>query len=70
MVMTITRKTLTGYADRIWMYRRGTESTYGQDNVEQSIMLNRVSNLIMENANVTEVQADSSADSSSDDSGN
>lgn len=44
--------------------------TYGQDNVEQSIMLNRVSNLIMENANVTEVQADSSADSSSDDSGN
>ena len=28
--------------------------TYGQDNVEQSIMLNRVSNLIMENANVTE----------------
>lgn len=40
--------------------------TYGQDNVEQSIMLNRVSNLIMENANVTEVQADSS----SDDSGN
>lgn len=44
--------------------------TYGQDNVEQSIMLNRVSNLIMENANVTEVQADSSADSSSDNSGN
>lgn len=44
--------------------------TYGQDNVEQSIMLNRVSNLILENANVTEVQADSSADSSSDDSGN
>lgn len=44
--------------------------TYGQDNVEQSIMLNRVSNLIMENANVTEVQADSSTDSSSDDSGN
>ena len=43
--------------------------TYGQDNVEQSIMLNRVSNLIMENANVTEVQADSSADSSSDDMG-
>ena len=43
--------------------------TYGQDNVEQSIMLNRVSNLILENANVTEVQADSSADSSSDDSG-
>lgn len=38
--------------------------TYGQDNVEQSIMLNRVSNLILENANVTEVQADSSADSS------
>lgn len=29
--------------------------TYGQDNVEQSIMLNRVSNLILENANVTEV---------------
>lgn len=27
--------------------------TYGQDNVEQSIMLNRVSNLILENANVT-----------------
>ena len=52
----------------------GTEDeliqTYGQDNVEQSIMLNRVSNLILENANVTEVQADSSADSSSDDSGN
>lgn len=44
--------------------------TYGQDNVEQSIMLNRVSNLILENANVTEVQADSSADSPSDDSGN
>ena len=44
--------------------------TYGQDNVEQIIMLNRVSNLILENANVTEVQADSSADSSSDDSGN
>ena len=44
--------------------------TYGQDNVEQSIMLNRVSNLILENVNVTEVQADSSADSSSDDSGN
>ena len=44
--------------------------TYGQDNVEQSIMLNRVSNLILENANVTEVQADSRADSSSDDSGN
>lgn len=44
--------------------------TYGQDNVEQSIMLNRVSNLILENANVTEVQADSSTDSSSDDSGN
>ena len=44
--------------------------TYGQDNVEQSIMLNRVSNLIRENANVTEVQADSSTDSSSDDSGN
>lgn len=44
--------------------------TYGQDNVEQSIMLNRVSNLILENANVTEVQPDSSADSSSDDSGN
>ena len=44
--------------------------TYGQDNVEQSIMLNRVSNLILEHANVTEVQADSSADSSSDDSGN
>lgn len=44
--------------------------TYGQDNVEQSIMLNRVSNLILENANVTEVQADSSADSSSDDSVN
>lgn len=44
--------------------------TYGQDNVEQSIMLNRVSNLILENANVTEVQADSSADSSLDDSGN
>ena len=44
--------------------------TYGQDNVDQSIMLNRVSNLILENANVTEVQADSSADSSSDDSGN
>ena len=44
--------------------------TYGQDNVEQSIMLNRVSNLILENANVTEVQADSSADSSSHDSGN
>lgn len=44
--------------------------TYGQDNVEQSIMLNRVSNLILENANVTEVQADSSADSSPDDSGN
>ena len=44
--------------------------TYGQDNVEQSIMLNRVSNLILENANETEVQADSSADSSSDDSGN
>ena len=44
--------------------------TYGQDNVEQSIMLNRVSNLILENANVTEVQADSSAYSSSDDSGN
>lgn len=44
--------------------------TYGQDNVEQSIMLNRVSNLILENANVTEVQADSSANSSSDDSGN
>lgn len=44
--------------------------TYGQDNVEQSIMLNRVSNLILENANVTEVQADSSADSSSEDSGN
>lgn len=44
--------------------------TYGQDNVEQSIMLNRVSNLILENANVTEVQADNSADSSSDDSGN
>ena len=44
--------------------------TYCQDNVEQSIMLNRVSNLILENANVTEVQADSSADSSSDDSGN
>lgn len=44
--------------------------TYGQDNVEQSIMLNRVSNLILENANVSEVQADSSADSSSDDSGN
>ena len=44
--------------------------TYGQDNVEHSIMLNRVSNLILENANVTEVQADSSADSSSDDSGN
>lgn len=44
--------------------------TYGQDNVEQSIMLNRVSKLILENANVTEVQADSSADSSSDDSGN
>ena len=44
--------------------------TNGQDNVEQSIMLNRVSNLILENANVTEVQADSSADSSSDDSGN
>lgn len=44
--------------------------TYGQDNVEQSIMLNRVSNLILENANVTEVQVDSSADSSSDDSGN
>ena len=43
--------------------------TYGQDNVEQSIMLNRVSNLIMENANVTEVQADSSTDNSSDDSG-
>ena len=43
--------------------------TYGQDNVEQSIMLNRVSNLILENANVTEVQADSSADSSSDDRG-
>ena len=30
--------------------------TYGQDNVEQSIMLNRVSNLILENANVTEVR--------------
>ena len=44
--------------------------TYGQDNVEQSIMLNRASNQILENANVTEVQADSSADSSSDDSGN
>lgn len=44
--------------------------TYGQDNVEQSIMLNRVSNLILENANVTEVQADSSADNSADDSGN
>lgn len=44
--------------------------TYGQDNVEQSIMLNRVSNLILENANVTEVQADSSTDNSSDDSGN
>ena len=44
--------------------------TYGQDNVEQSIMLNRGSNLILEYANVTEVQADSSADSSSDDSGN
>ena len=44
--------------------------TYGQDNVEQSIMLNRVSNLILESANVTGVQADSSADSSSDDSGN
>ena len=28
--------------------------TYGQDNVEQSIMLNRVSNLILENANVTD----------------
>ena len=29
-----------------------------------------LNNLIMENANVTEVQADSSTDSSSDDSGN
>lgn len=38
---------------------------YGEDNVQQSIMLNRVSDLILENANVTEVQADSS-DSSSD----
>ena len=44
--------------------------TYGNVFVEQSIMMNRVSYLIMENANVTEVQADSSADSSSDDSGN
>lgn len=44
--------------------------TYGQDNVEQSIMLNRVSDLILENANVTEVQADSTADSSSDSSAN
>ena len=44
--------------------------TYGQDNVEQSIMLNRVSNLILEIAYVTEVQDDNSADSSSDDSGN
>lgn len=46
--------------------------TYGQDNVEQSIMLNRVSDLILENANVTEVQADStdSSDSTTDSSSN
>lgn len=43
--------------------------TYGQDNVEQSIMLNRVSDLILENANITEVQADSS-DSTTDSSSN
>lgn len=44
--------------------------TYGQDNVEQSIMLNRVSDLILANANVTEVQADSSSDSTEDSSAN
>ena len=44
--------------------------TYGQDNVEQSIMLNRVSDLILANANVTEVQADSSSDSTADSSAN
>ena len=43
--------------------------TYGQDNVEQSIMLNRVSDLILENANITEVQADSS-DGTTDSSSN
>ena len=42
---------------------------YGQDNVEQSIMLNRVSDLILENANITEVQADSS-ESTTDSSSN
>lgn len=36
--------------------------SYGQDNVEQSIMMNRVSNLILENATVKEVPADTTDD--------
>lgn len=35
---------------------------YGRDNVEQSIMMNRVSDLILENATITEVEADSQKD--------
>lgn len=34
-------------------------ANYGQDNVEQSIQLNRVSNLILENATINEVESDS-----------
>jgi len=31
---------------------------YGQDNVEQSIMMNRVSTLILDNATIVEKQAE------------
>lgn len=37
-------------------------NAYGRDNVEQSIMMNRVSDLILENATITEVKTDSAAD--------
>ena len=33
-------------------------SAYGQDNVEQSIMMNRVIQLILDNAVIEEVEAD------------
>ena len=36
-------------------------SRYGQDNVEQSIMLDRVTQLILENAVIEEVSADEEA---------
>lgn len=41
-------------------------SAYGQDNVEQTIMMNRVTQLILDNAVIEEVKADASEDSSTE----